>query len=230
MIKFRLYFDKDAETEWVNSMAKEGYAMTGFFAGFFNFEKCDKGKWSYQIDFGDRFFAVSDEYREFMEEAGVEIVQTWGPWIILRKPASEGKFELYTDVDSSIEHYTKIRTMLRVVTAIELICFLLETLAAINGVRLGYIFAILFAAVLITLTNAVMKTNDILDSLNERKTGIEPRGRKRKVSILMPIGMLLLSGALLTKEYVPHAITLALELAALICELAGFFMCRRKEL
>lgn len=114
MIKFRLYFDKDKETDWINKMSEEGYAMTGFFAGFYWFEKCEPGKYVYQIDFGEKLFAVSNNYREFMQETGIEIVQTWGYWIILRKLASEGEFQLYTDVDSSIEHYTKIRTMFKV--------------------------------------------------------------------------------------------------------------------
>ena len=38
MTKFRLYFDKDKETAWINEMVKKGYAMTGFFAGFYQFE------------------------------------------------------------------------------------------------------------------------------------------------------------------------------------------------
>lgn len=29
MLKFRMLFDKDAETEWLNSMAQNGWAMTG---------------------------------------------------------------------------------------------------------------------------------------------------------------------------------------------------------
>lgn len=49
MIKFKLYFDKDAETKWLNQMAAEGWAMTGFFAGFYTFEKCEKGKYIYQV-------------------------------------------------------------------------------------------------------------------------------------------------------------------------------------
>ena len=34
MIRFRLYFDKDAETKWLNEMAEQGWAMKSFFAGF----------------------------------------------------------------------------------------------------------------------------------------------------------------------------------------------------
>ena len=51
----------------------------------------------------------------------MEIVVLWGFWIILRKRAEDGPFELYTDVDSKIEHYRKIRRMFKVVTVIELL-------------------------------------------------------------------------------------------------------------
>ena len=107
MIKFRLYLNKDAEAEWLNQMAAEGWAMKRFFAGFFAFERCEKGEYVYQVDFGDRLFSVSSDYRELLQDTGIEIVQTWGYWVILRKKASEGKFELYTDVASSIGHYKK---------------------------------------------------------------------------------------------------------------------------
>ena len=53
MIRFRLYFDKDKETAWLNEMSRRGWAMNGFFAGFYRFEKCDPGEYIYQIDFGD---------------------------------------------------------------------------------------------------------------------------------------------------------------------------------
>ncbi len=52
MIRFRLYFDKDKETAWLNEMAAQGWAVKSFFAGFFQFEACEKGEYVYQIDFG----------------------------------------------------------------------------------------------------------------------------------------------------------------------------------
>ena len=78
MIKFRLYYDKDKETVWLNDMVASGYSMTGFFAGFYTFEKCEPGEYIYQIDFSDKFSSVTNDYREFMEETGIEIIQTWG--------------------------------------------------------------------------------------------------------------------------------------------------------
>ncbi|MCR5753381.1 MAG: DUF2812 domain-containing protein, partial [Acetatifactor sp.] len=133
MIKFRLYFDKDEEVSWLNKMSKEGWAMTGFFAGFYSFEQCEKGKYEYQVDFGERFGSVSNDYRDFMQEAGIEILQNWGYWIILRRLASEKPFELYTDVESAIEHYSKIRMMFKVAFLFELACALVEFIEGTQG-------------------------------------------------------------------------------------------------
>ena len=63
MIKFKLYFDKDKETAWLNEMSSNGWSMNGFFAGFYRFEPCEKGKYTYQIDFGNKLFSVSDDYK-----------------------------------------------------------------------------------------------------------------------------------------------------------------------
>lgn len=169
MTKFRLYFNKDKETTWLNNMAKEGYALTKFFAGFYTFEACEPGEYEYQIDFGDKMYAVTDDYREFMEENNVEIVCLWGYWVFLRKRASEGKFVLYTDVESSIEHYTKILKMFKVVTAIELICFIMETFAAMNGVAVGFFGMAIIGALTLALMNVILSTKKTLNELKERK-------------------------------------------------------------
>ena len=39
MIKFRLYYDKDKMTEYLNEMSRKGYALRGFFAGFLRFDR-----------------------------------------------------------------------------------------------------------------------------------------------------------------------------------------------
>jgi len=169
MTKFRLYLNKDKETTWINEMAAKGYALKSFFAGFYSFEKCEPGEYVYQIDFGSKMYSVSDDYREFMEENNIEIVCLWGYWIFLRKRADEREFVLYTDVDSSIEHYTKILKMFKVVTIIELICFLAETLAAINGAAVGIFGMLIIGVLIIALMHATLSTKRTINELKERK-------------------------------------------------------------
>lgn len=168
MKKFRIYYDKDKETTWLNEMAAQGYAMTSFFAGLYTFDECAPGKYTYQIDFGDKLWGISEDYRDFMKENKIEVVQTWGFWIILRKQTADGPFHLYTDIDSSIEHYTKIRNMFKGASILTLICFFIECICAIYS-PWAILFAIIVGAIMLVIMNAAFKTNRIITDLKEQK-------------------------------------------------------------
>jgi hypothetical protein len=226
MIQFRLYFDKDKETLWLNEMAAKGYAMTGFFAGFYTFEKCEPGEYTYQIDFGDKLFAVTDDYREFMTETGVEIVQTWGFWVILRKKTADGPFVLYTDVDSQITHYTKIRNMFKVGTIIELICFLIEIIAYYQvpaGDRGFNLFCtILVGIFVVVIMKAALSTNKIINELKERK-GEVPCMKNNKVHPILLAGLLLNTCALIMDNPSLDVVKMIIHILAIILMLAGIY-------
>ena len=229
MIKFKLYFDKDKETQWLNEMSQKGWAMTGFFAGFYRFEPCEKGKYTYQIDFGNEFFSVSDDYREFMSDSDIEIIQSWGFWVFLRKLSSEGEFQLYTDVDSQIEHYKKIRNMFKAVTVIELICLFIELFSAsMTNSPLLWSFVFLILAIIIAFFNITNRTNDIIHELTERKTGIE-EPRNRSISIFLIIGLLLNSCVLMMKDSIPSYIVCPLQLIVIVLMLVGVYQTARKR-
>ena len=229
MIKFKLYFDKDKETQWLNEMSQKGWAMTGFFAGFYRFEPCEKGKYTYQIDFGNEFFSVSDDYREFMSDSDIEIIQSWGFWVFLRKLSSEGEFQLYTDVDSQIEHYKKIRNMFKAVTVIELICLFIELFSAsMTNSPLLWSFVFLILAIIIAFFNITNRTNDIIHELTERKTGIE-EPRSRSISIFLIIGLLLNSCVLMMKDSIPSYIVCPIQILVIALMLVGVYQTARKR-
>lgn len=226
MIKFRLYFDKDAETKWLNEMAEQGWAMKRFFAGFYSFERCEPGQYMYQVDFGNRFFSVSEEYREFMQETGVEIVQPWGLWIILRKKAGEGTFELYTDVDSTIEHYTKIRRMFKAVAVVEILCLFLELYAGYSGFSMGFVFSFMILAFLLAFFNIINKTSNIIAELQERK-GMTIAVKKKGVSPFLLGGLLLNSFALMMNGNVNTMIYHLVQIAAIVFMVVGIYRTAR---
>lgn len=228
MTKFRLYLDKDKETTWINEMAAKGYALKGFFAGFYSFEKCEPGEYVYQIDFGSKMYSVSDDYREFMAENNIEIVCLWGYWIILRKRASEGEFVLYTDVDSSIEHYTKILKMFKVITIIELICFFVEVLGAMNGATVGIFGMFIIGVLIIALMRATLSTKRTINELKERKGQAPATGlASGKVSPVLASGLLLnLCGISLRNSTVSHPIVMTIQIAAIIVMLIGLYQSR----
>lgn len=172
MTKFRLLFNKDEEVEWLNEMSGRGWALTGYFLGFYSFVRCEPGEYVYQVDFSDKFGRVSTDYREFMAETGVEIVEIWGWWVILRQKASQGEFQMYTDVESRIGHYTKIRTMFKAVTAVEIGCLFIEVSSAVGGSGEVKFMAKLAACGIVVLLAAlireILRINGILAELKGR--------------------------------------------------------------
>lgn len=229
MTKFRLYMDKDKETAWINEMAAQGYALTGYCMGFYKFEECEPGKYTYQIDFGDKMFAVDDNYREFMNENNIEIVSLWGYWIILRKLASDGEFELYTDVDSSIEHYTKILKMFKVVTIIELICFMVEVFGAMQGVGIGFFGMLIIGAIVIGCMHATISTKRKIAELKERKGEVVTGLAAGKTSPALTSGLLLSACALALKDSatVSAPIITGVQIIAIVLMLVGLYQSRQ---
>jgi len=218
MTKFRLYFDKDKETKWLNEMSMNGYAMTNFCMGFYQFENCTPGKYIYQIDFKENLLSISKNYRDFMSEIDIEIVDNWFFWIYLRKEAQKGSFELYTDVDSSIEHYTKIRNMFKALTIIEIICLLMNTICAIESKAFFPLFFL--SIIVIGLMDITFKTNQIITELKERK-GEFVSPINKKFSPLLISGMVL--NCALMGISINHTLELILRIFAIALMLAGLY-------
>lgn len=118
MHKFRLYFDKDKEETFLNDMAAKGYAMEKFFLGYYTFARCEPGEYTYRVDLiHGKTVKETNDFYDLVREAGGELVQTWGFWAFYRK---RGVFELYTDLESQITQYEKIRKTFLMVAIFEL--------------------------------------------------------------------------------------------------------------
>lgn len=233
MTKFRIYFDKDKEVSWLNEMAAKGWAMTSFGGCVYHFEPCRPGEYLYQIDFGDGMFSVSEDYREFMSEAGVEIVCVWGPYVILRRKAEEGAFELYTDVESIMEHYKRIRTMFKIGFILETLCLIMEALAGlVGGNPIGWVAAFFILVVMMVFIRQIVRINGIVAELKERLGG-EPERVPfggRKPSLVLAAGMFFTGLSILIDNPSYDHVKLILRGVALVCLLAGMFLtCRKRE-
>ncbi len=133
MKKFRLYFDKDEEANWLNEMSMEGWAFKKFFLGVYTFEACEPGEYNYQIDLLNNWNGDKKDFASFMEESGVEVISQWYRWVFIRKKSSDGPLEMYTDEESKIAQYTRIKNFFSVALLIEVICFLVEVSCAIQA-------------------------------------------------------------------------------------------------
>ena len=167
MIKFRLYYDKDKEEKFLNDMVSKGYAMTRFFLGIYWFEKCERGEYTYQIDLiYKKNTQQLNEYYDLIRETGGELVQVWGFWAFFRK---KGPFELYTDIESQIEQYRKIRNLFLILGFSELcISFSQWSNFFINGIKGFFVTGILISLLFIVLLHQAYQCNKKIQELRER--------------------------------------------------------------
>ncbi len=156
MVKFRWYYDKDAEEAWLKEMSLKGWAFKKFWLGFYSFEACEPGEYNYQIDLLDNWSGDKVEFANFMEGAGVEVISQWYRWVYLRKKAIDGPFEMYTDIASKIEQYKRIKHFFTIGLIVEAICFCLELNAALRtGSAVFYGFTIFIALVVLVFLRVV---------------------------------------------------------------------------
>lgn len=166
MTCFRLYYDKDKEEAWLNKMAQKGFALRKYFLGVYYFDDCEPGEYYYQVDMLNNWSGDKEDYSAFMEETGIEIVCQWYRWVILRKKAVNGPFELYTDNQSKIEHYTRIKGLMVVGLVVELICLAMEVLAFIaTGEVLPFILMLTILALVVVFIGAVLSYSKKINEL-----------------------------------------------------------------
>ena len=162
---FRLYWDKDAEEIWLNEMSNKGWALTNFFLGVYTFKKCENGEYCYRIDLMKDFVHSKEsiDYIKFVEETGAEFVASWGRWVFFRKKTSEGKFDLYTDIESKINSYKEIRKMFGILGIAELLIGISQIGNIYDHFRVYSLIAmiIIFLLAAILLRIAIKTTNKI---------------------------------------------------------------------
>lgn len=110
---YRLFYDFEKEERWLNQMAARGWMMRSFVMGVYHFSKSAPGEYIYRIELLPRRVkaAESQVYLQFLEESGIEVVATWIRWVYYRRKASEGAFDIYSDIESRMAHYKRVLQM-----------------------------------------------------------------------------------------------------------------------
>jgi hypothetical protein len=107
---FRNY---EKEEKWLNEMSAKGLALTR--RGWYrcSFEDCLPGEYIYRIEILKKRVKhhESVSYLRFMEENGVEYVDSIQNVVYFRKKAIDGPFVLYSDLDSKIMYEKRIGRM-----------------------------------------------------------------------------------------------------------------------
>ena len=113
----------EKEEQWLNEMSAKGLAFTDYSWCRYVFTDAPAGQYIYRIELLENMptHPESQSYLRFLEESGVEFVSSYMRWVYLRKPASDGAFDLYTDLDSKIKHYQRINLMWTILMITEFI-------------------------------------------------------------------------------------------------------------
>ena len=116
MRKWFWVWDFEKEEEWLNEMALNGWVLVGVGFCTYHFVRCEPGEYTVRLE----MHPADDAYIAFLEETGAEYVGRMLQWIYLRKKTSEGPFDLFSDIDSRIDHLNRIGRMLAVVGGMNL--------------------------------------------------------------------------------------------------------------
>lgn len=117
----KAYIDYEKEEKWLNDMSAKGLALTHYSWCKYVFEDAKKGEYIYRIELLKNLASHPEslKYIQFLEENNVECVATYFRWIYLRQKASDGEFEIYTDIDSKYKHYKTIFTFWTMLSFLE---------------------------------------------------------------------------------------------------------------
>lgn len=105
-----LFINIEKEESWLNDMCKDGYALQEISVGYYVFEACEPGAYIYRLEFlkQEVYQKEKNSYLALMKELNVDLVASFRRWHYFRRETSLGEFEIYTDIDSQIEHYKRI--------------------------------------------------------------------------------------------------------------------------
>lgn len=102
----------EQEEQWLNAMAMEGWLLDGVGFCTYHFIPCTPGEYTVRMEMRE----PDEAYLAFLQnEMGAEYVGRMGNWIYFRRRNELGEFDLFSDIDSRIDHLDRIAKMLLVI-------------------------------------------------------------------------------------------------------------------
>ena len=112
---YKLYWawQFDKEEKWLNECSAKGLHLCDVGILRYTFEVGNPGAYSHKLELLENWpsHPESVAYIQFLEDTGVEMVGSLLRWVYFRKKSDLKAFDLYSDLDSRIEHLNRI-TML----------------------------------------------------------------------------------------------------------------------
>jgi len=112
----------EKEEKWLNEMSALGLQLCGVGFCTYHFDEAAPGEYVYRLEMLDNWptHVKSLSYIRFLEDTGVEHVGSLLRWVYFRRKASDGGFDIYSDISSRISHLNRMLLLLGAVSAISL--------------------------------------------------------------------------------------------------------------
>ena len=131
MKKFRIFYDKDAETDWLNKLSDQGYQLKNFKLGMYEFEERDPGKYLYMVDLIDRANFDLEAYTAPLQAVGIEVISHFGNYVYIRKLKKNGPFRIEKPVEDQIAQYNRTGLMFIAMMFVEYLAGMVELIGGI---------------------------------------------------------------------------------------------------
>ena len=106
--KLFVVWNFDKEEDWLNEMALQGWVLDRVGLCTYHFIACEPGEYSVRLE----MHGLDERYLDFMAETGAEYIGRMVQWIYFRKKTAAGTFDIFSDIDSKIQHLSRIGKML----------------------------------------------------------------------------------------------------------------------
>ncbi|MBQ1386100.1 MAG: DUF2812 domain-containing protein [Erysipelotrichales bacterium] len=130
--KWFFVWDFEKEEEWLNEMALSGWALVSVGFCRYTFERTEPGEYIIRLEMHKH----DPSYLAFMEETNAEYVGRVFQWIYFRRKSEYGPFDIFSDIDSKIEH---LRNICRVLFLLGIGNILIGIGNSLNGLNIGWI-------------------------------------------------------------------------------------------
>ena len=132
MHKWFWAWDFEKEERWLNEMAMNGWALCGVGYATYHFEESEPGEYIIRTEMRDD----DSRYISFMEETGAEYVGRMMKWIFFRRKSELGAFDIFSDIDSKLEHFKRIYRLIMLLGFANLCIGIGNSL---NATRIGWL-------------------------------------------------------------------------------------------